>query len=120
MTTFDKREQGFEAKFVHDEELMFKATARSNKLLGLWAATQLGLSGDAAAGYATALVTDHLESQSMDEILDKVAGDLAAKGVAREQVAARLQECLHHALLQLEADKRKQAGPRRLGSGGGR
>ena len=46
MTTFDKREQGFEAKFVHDEELMFKATARSNKLLGLWAASQLGLSGE--------------------------------------------------------------------------
>jgi hypothetical protein len=105
MTTFDKREQGFEAKFVHDEELMFKATARSNKLLGLWAATQLGLGGDAAAGYATALVTDLLENQSMDEILDKVAGDLAAKGVARDQVAAKLQECLHQALQQLEADK---------------
>lgn len=43
MTTFDKREQGFEAKFAHDEELMFKAAARSNKLLGLWAAGQLGL-----------------------------------------------------------------------------
>ena len=105
MTTFDKREQGFEAKFAHDEELMFKAAARSNKLLGLWVATQLGLSGDAAASYATALVTDHLENQTMDEILDKVSGDLAGKGVAREQVAARLQECMHQALQQLEADK---------------
>ncbi|MCK1299741.1 DUF1476 domain-containing protein [Bradyrhizobium sp. 24] len=105
MTTFDKREQGFEAKFIHDEELMFKATARSNKLLGLWAATQLGLSGDAVASYATALVTDHLENQSMGEILDKVAGDLAAKGVACDQVAAKLQECMHQALQQLEADK---------------
>jgi hypothetical protein len=105
MTTFDKREQGFEAKFVHDRELMFKATARSSKLLGLWAASQLGLSGDAAASYATALVTDHLENQTMDEILDKVSGDLAARGVAREQVAARLQECLHQALQQLEGDK---------------
>ena len=105
MTTFDKREQGFEAKFVHDEELMFKAAARSNKLLGLWAATQIGLSGDAAASYATALVTDHLENQTMDEILDKVSGDLAGKGVAREQVAAKLQECMHQALQQLEADK---------------
>jgi len=105
MTTFDKREQGFEAKFVHDEELMFKAAARSNKLLGLWVATQLGLSGDAAASYATALVTDHLENQTMDEILDKVSGDLAGKGVAREQVAAKLQECMHQALQQLEADK---------------
>ena len=105
MTTFDKREQGFEAKFVHDEELMFKATARSNKLLGLWAASRLGLNGDAADNYATTLVTDHLEDRTMDEVLDKVSGDLAGAGVAREQVAAKLQECLHQALAQLEADR---------------
>ncbi|MEY9121164.1 hypothetical protein ABH994_003619 [Bradyrhizobium yuanmingense] len=105
MTTFDKREQGFEAKFAQDEEFMFKATARSNKLLGLWAAGQLGLSGDAAAGYAAALVTDHLESRTMDHVVGKVAGDLAGKGIAREQVAARLQECLHQALAQLEAER---------------
>ncbi|MET4384499.1 hypothetical protein ABIB73_000234 [Bradyrhizobium sp. F1.4.3] len=103
MTTFDKREQGFEAKFAHDEELMFKATARSNKLLGLWAASQLGLSGDAAASYATTLVTDNLESQTIDDILRKVSVDLADKGVSREQVAAKLQECLHQAVQQLEA-----------------
>ncbi|MEY9184845.1 hypothetical protein ABIG06_006395 [Bradyrhizobium sp. USDA 326] len=105
MTTFDKREQGFEAKFAHDEEFMFKATARSNKLLGLWAASQLGLSGDAGASYATALVTDHLASRTMDDVVGKVAGDLADKGVPREQVAQKLQECLHQALAQLEADK---------------
>jgi hypothetical protein len=106
MTTFDKREQGFEAKFAHDEELMFKATARSNKLLGLWAAGELGLSGDAASSYAAALVTDHLENQTIDEVVAKVAGDLAGKGVAREQVALKLQECLHQAIQQLEADSR--------------
>lgn len=105
MTTFDKREQGFEAKFAHDEELMFKAAARSNKLLGLWAAGQLGLSGEAASNYATTLVTDSLESQTIDEVVSKVSGDLAARGVAREQVAAKLRECLHQALAQLEADK---------------
>ncbi|MDA9422705.1 MULTISPECIES: DUF1476 domain-containing protein [Bradyrhizobium] len=105
MTTFDKREQGFEAKFAHDEELVFKATARSNKLLGLWAAGQLGLSGDAAAGYAGTLVTDHLEDRTMDEVLDKVSADLAGKGVAREEVAQKLQECLHQALQQLETDR---------------
>jgi hypothetical protein len=104
MTTFDKREQGFEAKFAHDEELMFKATARSNKLLGLWAAAQLGLSGDAAASYATALVTDNLESQSIDDVVGKVSGDLAGKGVARGQVALKLQECLHQAMQQLETN----------------
>lgn len=105
MTTFDKREQGFEAKFVHDEELMFKAAARSNKLLGLWAAGQLGLSGNAAASYATALVTDSLESRTIDDIVSKVSGDLAAKGVAREQVTAKLQECLHQVMQQLAADR---------------
>jgi hypothetical protein len=105
MTTFDKREQGFEAKFVHDEELMFKATARSNKLLGLWAASRLGLTGDAAANYATTLVTDHLQDRTMNEVVDEVSADLAASGVAREQVAQKLQECLHQALAQLEADK---------------
>lgn len=105
MTTFDKREQGFEAKFAHDAELMFKATARSNKLLGLWAAAQLGLGGDAAARYAAALVTDNLESRTTDEILDKVSRDLAGKGITPDQVAAKLQECLHQALGLLEADK---------------
>ncbi|MDA9435565.1 DUF1476 domain-containing protein [Bradyrhizobium sp. CCBAU 51627] len=109
MTTFDKREQGFEAKFAHEEELMFKAAARSNKLLGLWAAGQLGLDGDAAAAYATALVTDNLANQTMDETLNKVSGDLADKGISREQVALKLQECLHQALAQLEAASR-QAG----------
>ncbi|MBW7968516.1 DUF1476 domain-containing protein [Bradyrhizobium sp. BR 10289] len=103
MTTFDKREQGFEAKFAHDEELMFKAAARSNKLLGLWAAGQLGLSGDGAAAYATALVTDNLERQTIEEVVAKVSADLAGKGVSREQVAQKFQECLHQALAQLEA-----------------
>lgn len=104
MTTFDKREQGFEAKFAHDEEFMFKAAARSNKLLGLWAAGQLGLSGDAAASYASALVTDHLTSRTIDDIVGKVSGDLADKGVAREQVAQRLQEYMHQAVQQLQAE----------------
>ncbi|MCK1491284.1 DUF1476 domain-containing protein [Bradyrhizobium sp. 180] len=103
MTTFDKREQGFEAKFVHDEELMFKATARSNRLLGLWAASQLGLSNDDAASYATALVTDNLERQTIDDIVSKVSADLAAKGVAREQVAQKLLEYLRQVMQQLEA-----------------
>ena len=103
MTTFDKREQGFEAKFAHDEEFMFKATARSNKLLGLWAAGQLGLSGDAAASYATALVTDNLEGQSIDDVVGKVSGDLAAKGqtVTPAQIRFELQHFAEQAKEQL-------------------
>ncbi len=103
MTTFDKREQGFEAKFMHDEELRFKAMARCNKMLGNWAAAQLGLKGDAAVAYANELVTANLESQSRDDTLRKVSKDLAPKGISEKQVAQRMDELLHIALDQIEA-----------------
>jgi hypothetical protein len=105
MTTFDKREQGFEAKFVHDEELRFKVMARASKLLGNWAASQLGLAGEQASAYANGIVTTHLETQTTDDILQKVAGDLAAKGVSPQQVATKLQEYMQAALAQIEASK---------------
>lgn len=57
MTTFDKRQEGFERKFAHDEELRFKATARRNRLLGLWAAEKLGLSSSDAEAYAKEVST---------------------------------------------------------------
>ena len=103
MTTFDKREQGFEAKFIHDEELRFKATARCNKLLGGWAAGQLGLTGDAAVAYANELVTADLENQRSEDTLHKVTKDLAQKGISEEQVAQRMQQFFHIALEQIEA-----------------
>ena len=103
MTTFDKREQGFEAKFSHDEETRFKVMARSNKLLGNWAAAQLGLSGDAALTYANELVTANLESQTSDGTLRKVTKDLAAIGISEQQVAEKLQEYTRIALEQIEA-----------------
>ena len=103
MTTFDKREQGFEAKFIHDEELRFKATARCNKLLGSWAAGQLGLTGDAAVAYANELVTADLENQRSEDTLHKVTKDLAQKGISAEQVAQRMQQFFHIALEQIEA-----------------
>ena len=103
MTTFDKREQGFEAKFIHDEELRFKAVARCNKMLGSWAAGQLGLTGDAAVAYANELVTANLESQTSDDTLRRVAHDLAPKGVSTQQVAQKMDEFLRSALAQIEA-----------------
>ena len=103
MTTFDKREQGFEAKFIHDEELRFKATARCNKMLGNWAAAQLGLTGEAATAYANELVTANLESQDSDETLHKLSKDLVSKGISEQQVARRMDEFLHIALAQIEA-----------------
>src|SRR5487761_2097591 len=103
MTTFDKREQGFEAKFIHDEELRFKAIARCNKMLGNWAATQLGLTGDAAASYANELVTAILGSQTTEQTLHKVSKDLAPKGVTEQRIARKMDEFLHVALAQIEA-----------------
>jgi len=103
MTTFDKREQGFEAKFVHDEELRFKAMARCNKMLGNWAAAQLGLTGDAAVTYANELVTANLSSQTPDETLRKVSKDLAPKGIPEREVAQKMDAFLHLALQQIEA-----------------
>jgi hypothetical protein len=103
MTTFDKREQGFEAKFIHDEELRFKVTARCNKMLGNWAAAHLGLTGEAAVAYANGLVTDDLVSQDSNATLHRVAKDLAKKGISEQQVAKRMNELLHIALEQIES-----------------
>jgi hypothetical protein len=82
MTTFDKREEGFEKKFAHDEELRFKANARRNKLLGLWAAEKLGITGDAANVYAKEVVMSDFEESGDDDVFKKVRNDLDAKGVA--------------------------------------
>ena len=79
MTTFDKREEGFEQKYAHEEELRFKATARRNKLLGLWAAQHLGLLGDAAEAYAQRVVEAQLQPGGTKNVVDKLAADLGAK-----------------------------------------
>ena len=83
MTTFDKREEGFEKKFAHDEELRFKANARRNKLLGLWAAEKLGLAGPAADAYAKEVVMADFEEAGDDDVFRKVRKDFDAKSVAQ-------------------------------------
>ena len=82
MTTFDKREEGFEKKFAHDEELRFKANARRNKLLGMWAAEKMGLTGPAADAYAKEVVVADFEEAGDDDVFRKVRKDFDAKGVA--------------------------------------
>lgn len=93
-TTFDKREEGFEKKFAHDEELRFKANARRNKMLGLWAAEKLGLSGDAANAYAKEVVMAEFEAGGDADVLRKVQKDLSDKGLSSEQEVRRLMEDL--------------------------
>ena len=105
MTTFDKREEGFEKQFAIEEELKFKADARRNKLLGLWVAEQIGLSGDAAASYAKEVVAADFEEAGDRDVVHKVTADLAAKGVAIQdtQLRAKMAELMAQAIAQVKA-----------------
>jgi hypothetical protein len=105
MNTFDDRKKGFESKFAHDEELRFKATARRNKLLGLWAAEKLGLSGAAAEGYAKEVVASDFEEAGDDDVVRKVMGDFSAKNVGQSehQVRRTMDELMAEAIDQIKA-----------------
>ena len=81
MSGFDRREEGFEKKFAHDEELLFKASARRNKMLGLWAAEKLGKTGADADAYAKSVVVADLEEAGDDDVFRKIKKDLEAGGV---------------------------------------
>ena len=93
MTTFDERESGFEAKFAHDEEMQFKAQARANKLLGLWAAELMGKTGEDAEAYAKTVVIADFEEAGSEDVVRKVAADLAGKASA-DEIRAKLAEYL--------------------------
>ncbi len=81
MTQFDNREKAFESKYAHDQELQFKVMARRNKLLGLWAAGEMGLTGDAAAQYAIEVVKSDFQEAGDEDVYRKVRADLDAKQV---------------------------------------
>ncbi|TXJ17632.1 MAG: DUF1476 domain-containing protein [Afipia sp.] len=103
MSTFDKREEGFEKKFALDEETKFKAEARRNKLLGLWAAEKLGKAGDEAAAYAKEVVAADFEEAGDTDVLRKVAGDLASKGITELDVRKKMDELVAVAIAQVKA-----------------
>ena len=103
MTTFDKREEGFEKKFAHDEELRFKALARRNKLLGLWAAGLLGKMGPDADAYAKEVVMADFEEAGDEDVYRKVAKDLAEKGINEQQIRQQMNELLAQAVAQIQA-----------------
>jgi hypothetical protein len=105
MTTFDKREEGFEKKFAHDEELKFKAYARRNKLLGLWAAAELGKTGADADAYAKEVVLSDFEEAGDGDVIRKVVNDLKSKGITEDNVIAKLSELLALAVAQIQAGK---------------
>jgi hypothetical protein len=89
MTTFDKREEGFEKKFAHDEELQFKANARRNKLLGLWAAGKLGLSGADADAFAKEVVMSDFEEAGDHDVFMKIRKSFDDKKVAATDLEIR-------------------------------
>jgi len=105
MSTFDKREEGFEKKFAHDEQLLFKAQARRNKMLGLWAAEKLGKTGADAEAYARTVVIADLEEAGDDDVFRKVRKDFDAAGVEQSdhQIRRTMEELLARAVAEVKA-----------------
>jgi hypothetical protein len=104
MTTFDKREEGFEKKFALDEEQRFKANARRNKLLGLWAAEKLGLAGAEADAYAKEIVMADFEEAGDDDVFRKIRKDFDAKNVAQSdhQIRRTMDELMAKAATEIK------------------
>ena len=100
MSTFDDRENAFEAKFAHDEEMQFKAQARANKLLGLWAAEKMGKTGEAAAEYAKEVIKADFEEAGHEDVVRKVLADLGDASSANE-IRAKMAEMLIEAKKQV-------------------
>src|SRR4029450_4448000 len=105
MTTVEKREERFEKKFAHDEELRFKATARRNRLLGLWAAAKLGLTGTEADAYAREVVAADPAGPGDDDVFRKVRHDFDAKNVNQSdhQIRRTMDELMQQAVAQIKA-----------------
>lgn len=104
MSGFDKREEGFENKFAHDEELRFKANARRNKMLGAWAAEKLGLSGDAAEAYAKSVLLADFEEPGDEDVYRKVKADLdeAKVDVSEHQLRREMADLMDKAVHEIQ------------------
>ncbi len=89
MTTFDNREQAFENKFAHDEEMAFRVTARRNRLLGQWAAALMGLTAEETASYATSVIQADFEEAGDEDVIRKLLGDLTGADVDIDEGSIR-------------------------------
>src|SRR5207244_1805493 len=103
MTSFADREKEFEARFKHDQEFRFKVTARRNRLLGLWAAQKMGLTGADAETYVKDVVAAQFEPDGDQHVIDKVVSDLSAKGrpITPAQIRFELEHFAEQAKQQL-------------------
>lgn len=106
MTTFESRKDAYEGKFAHDEELRFKATARRNKLLGLWAAEKLGYTGERAESYAKEVVRADFDEPGEEDVYRKVRGDFDANGVTQteHQIRRTMEELMAVAVGQIQKE----------------
>ncbi|MCG2629592.1 DUF1476 domain-containing protein [Bradyrhizobium sp. WYCCWR 13023] len=107
MSEFNKREEGFEKKFALDEEQKFRAEARRNRLLGLWAAEKLGITGEAATAYAREVVAADFEEAGDGDVLRKVMADFAARNVAVTEptIRAKMSELIAVAAAEVKGGK---------------
>ncbi len=105
MTTFDKREDTFEKQFAHDEELRFRAEARRNKMLGLWAAEKLGKTGADAEAYAKEVITADVEEQGEEDVYRKLRRDFDAAGldVSEHRIRRAMSELMADAIAQIRS-----------------
>lgn len=106
MANMDDREKAFEKKFAHDEELRFKAEARRNKLLGLWAAEKMGKSGSEADTYAKEVIAADFEEAGDEDVFRKIRGDFDAAGVDQSdhQIRRTMDELLDEAVAQVRSE----------------
>lgn len=103
MTTFDDRESAFENKFAHDAEMQFRAEARCNKLLGLWAAELMGKTGSDAEAYARDVIKSDFEEAGHEDVIRKVAGDLGDLAT-EDEIRAKRVDCLSMAKAQIVSE----------------
>ena len=107
MSGFDKRREGYESKFAHDQDLKFRATARRDKLLGLWAAEKLGLTGEAADAYAKDVIKADFEEPGDEDVFRKVRRDFDAKSidVSDHQIRREMEDLMQVAVEQVSGKK---------------
>lgn len=103
MTTFDNRKNAFENKYAHDEEMQFKAIARRNKLVGLWAADLMGMTGADAVEYAKAVVLSDFEEAGHEDVVRKVSGDLKG-AVTDDAIRTKMAELLPVAQREIQTE----------------
>jgi len=94
MTTFDERQRGFENQFARDQEMVFRVTARRNRLVGIWAAERMGLTAEETDAYAKAVVQADFEEAGDEDVIRKILGDLTSAGIDTDeaQIRAALEE----------------------------